>query len=68
MHGVVLPPFVADMVARGRLGRDGAFVDVGSGVGNVVLQVGLTPTHIHIHMHASFSSCRPCMRVDWHHI
>ena len=66
MHGVVLPHFVADVAARGRLGRDGVFVDVGSGMGNVVLQVvPFTCTHLHIHTHASG---RPCMRVDWHHV
>ena len=42
MYGVVFPHFVADMVARGRLGRGGVLVDVGSGVGNVVLQVRLS--------------------------
>ena len=61
MHGVVLPPFVADMAARGRLGRDGVFVDVGSGVGNVVLQVG--PVHTYTHSHVPLAG-----RVDWHHI
>jgi len=66
MHGVVLPPFVADMAARGRLGRDGVFVDVGSGVGNVVLQV--VPIHTCLVPLASFSSCHPCMRVDRHDI
>ncbi|KAK4186843.1 putative histone-lysine N-methyltransferase, H3 lysine-79 specific [Podospora australis] len=41
VYGELLPPFVANIFERTKLTSDMVFVDLGSGVGNVVLQAAL---------------------------
>ncbi|KAJ2719136.1 Nucleosomal histone H3-Lys79 methylase [Coemansia sp. Benny D115] len=39
VYGEILPPLVSEFVARTGIARDSVFVDLGCGIGNVVLQV-----------------------------
>ncbi|CAG8621963.1 10187_t:CDS:2 [Acaulospora morrowiae] len=38
-YGELLPPFIDDIIEKTKLNRDSVFFDLGSGVGNVLLQV-----------------------------
>src|SRR5262249_31551588 len=41
VYGELMPPFVSDIVLSTGLGKDSLLIDLGSGVGNVVMQASL---------------------------
>ena len=70
-YGGMLEAFIdRDVATRMRLGKDDRFVDVGSGIGNVVIQIALTVNcaSVGIEFHGGRAAAANQLKEDFEHV